>query len=391
MTGNRNAKRAALAAAAVAAALLTVAPATAQNAPGQVASIMTASGPISVQSITSSLEHPWGMAFLPDGRLLVTERPGRLRILSTDNTLSEPLAGTPEVFAVGQGGLLDVALDPDFAQNRLVYLSYAEPGPDGGASTALGRGRLEEDRLSDFEVLFRQQPKVAGENHFGGRIAFAGEQVFLTLGERFKFTPAQDLTGHLGTVVRLDRDGSVPADNPFVDQAGARPEIWSYGHRNIQAAAINPDTGALWVAEMGPLGGDELNLPVAGGNYGWPLVSWGINYNGTDIPDPTTRPEFGDALTYWSPVISPSGMIFYTGEVFPAWQGNALIGGLSAQDLVRLELDGVRVTGEERIPLGARVRDVEQGPDGFVYVLIDEADGDLWRLEPLPVSEALAR
>ena len=376
----------------VALAFSLVAPAAAQNPLEQVDTVMTASGPLAVQNVTGGLEHPWGMAFLPDGRLLVTERPGRLRILDTNHLLSEPLAGTPEVFAVGQGGLLDVALDPDFAQNRLVYLSYAEPGPNGGASTALGRGRLGEGQVTDFEVVFRQVPKVAGENHFGGRIVFspAGE-LFLTLGERFKFSPAQNLSGHLGTVVRINPDGSVPANNPFVNRAGARPEIWSYGHRNIQAAAAHPDTGELWVAEMGPLGGDELNLPAAGGNYGWPLVSWGINYNGTEIADPPTRPEFGDALHYWSPVISPSGMAFYTGAAFPEWRGNALIGGLSAQDLVRLELNGTHVTGEERIPLGTRVRDVEQGPDGFVYVLTDEPDGDVWRLEPLPVREAAAR
>jgi glucose/arabinose dehydrogenase len=328
------------------------------------------------------LVHPWGMDFLPDGRLLVTERPGRLRILQRDGRLSQPLAGTPEVFARGQGGMLDVAVDPEFAKNRLVDLSFSEPG-SGGASTALGRGRLAEDRIEGFQVIFRQEPKVSGPNHFGSRIVFAPDgKLFLTTGERYKFEPAQDVSSHLGKIIRINRDGSTPQDNPLLRVPGAKPEIWSYGHRNIQAAAINPQTGALWVAEMGPRGGDELNVPEPGRNYGWPLVSWGTHYDGTDIPNPPTRPDLADAIKQWTPVISPSGMIFYTGNLFPTWRGNALIGSLSRRGLVRIGVSASNVTGEEIIPLGARIRDVEQGPDGAVYLLTDHQDGHVLRLRP---------
>ncbi len=355
----------------------------AQPAPGEVESVLTSAGPISVRDVTGGLEHPWGVAVLPDGRMLVTERPGRLRIVEPGGSMSDPLAGVPEVFAQGQGGLLDVAVGPDVAETGRVYLSFAEPG-EGGASTALGRGRLADDRIEDFTVIFRQEPKVPGPNHFGTRIVFAPDgTLFLTLGERFKFDPAQDLSNHLGTIVHLNPDGSVPEDNPFVGRADAEPEIWSYGHRNIEAAAIDPETGALWIAEMGPLGGDELNQPEAGGNHGWPVVSWGMHYDGTDIPDPPTRPDFADAVRHWSPVISPSGMIFYTGALFPEWQGSAFIGGLSAHELVRVAIDGRAVVEEERIPLPTRIRDVAEGPDGALYVLTDEADGHLWRIVPL--------
>lgn len=363
-------------AAILAAAMLFITPALAQ----QVQTVQTEAGRVTVTNLASGLNHPWGMAFLPDGRLLVTERAGQLRLLGTDNTLSEPLAGTPEVFNRGQGGLLDVALDPDFESNHLVYLSFAEPG-EGGASTAVGRGRLEEGCIADFEVIFRQTPKVPGPNHFGGRIVFSSEgALFLTMGERFKFEPAQELSNHLGTIVHIKPDGSVPGDNPFVSQADAEDEIWTYGHRNIEAAAIQPGTGALWIAEMGPRGGDELNLIEAGRNYGWPVVSWGQHYDGEDIPDPPTHPRFADARIHWTPVISPSGMEFYTGDMFLEWRGSALIGGLTARGIVRVAFDGLEVTGEERIPLGARIRDVEQAPDGSVYVLTDQADGNIWRL-----------
>ena len=368
----------------VATAFTTV-PVTAQTGiVEQVASVMTEAGPVAVENVVGGLSHPWGMAFLPDGRLLVTERAGDLRILGNDGTLSDPVEGTPTVFAQGQGGLLDVALDPDFDENPFVYLSYARPGPEGSAATALGRGRLVDDRIEDFEVLFTEEPWITGPNHFGGRIVFTPEgHLFLTLGERFQFDPAQDLSNHLGTIIRLNRDGSVPEDNPFAGQVDARDEIWSYGHRNIESAALHPETGALWIAEMGPLGGDELNRPERGRNYGWPVVSWGINYDGTGIPDPPTHPEFADAVKHWTPVISPAGMAFYTSDAFPEWRGSALIGGLSDHGLVRVEIDGQTVTGEERIPLNTRIRDVEQGPDGFVYVLTDKDDGNVWRLAPL--------
>jgi len=342
--------------------------------------IDTKQGAIKVETVAGGLDHPWGLAFLPDGRMLVTEKPGRLRLVAKDGKTLEPLKGVPEVFAEGQGGLLDVALDPDFAANGLVYLSYSESG-EGGTGTAVARGKLADNGLDDVQVIFRQQPKVDRGLHFGSRLAFSPDgKLFVTLGERFKFAPAQDLGTHLGKVVRINPDGSVPQDNPFVGQKGAKPEIWSYGHRNPQGAAIHPETGKLWENEFGPLGGDELNIPAAGANYGWPVVSWGKHYDGTDIPDPPTHPEFADAVYHWNPVISPSGMTFYTADAIPGWKGNLLIGGLSSEAIVRLTLDGEKVTEEERIPMGTRIRDVRQGPDGAVYALTDEGDGKILRL-----------
>jgi len=347
---------------------------------GAETTIDTESGPIKVETIASGLENPWGLAFLPDGRMLVTERPGRLRIIAKDGTKTEPLNGVPELFSQGQGGLLDVKLDPGFASNGLVYLSYAEPG-EGGAGTAVARGKLGDGGLDNVEVIFRQQPKVEGGNHFGGRLAFAPDgKLFVTLGERFKFTPAQDLSNDLGKIVRINPDGTVPQDNPFVGKAGARPEIWSYGHRNPQGAAIHPVTGKLWESEFGPKGGDEVNIPKAGKNYGWPAVSWGSNYDDTPIPPPPTHPEFTDAVAHWNPVISPSGIAFYTADAIPGWKGNLLLAGLSSQAIIRLALDGETVTGEERIPMGARIRDVVQGPDGAVYALTDAVDGSILKL-----------
>lgn len=344
--------------------------------------IETETGPLKVEVIAKGLDHPWGLTFLPDGRMLVTERPGRLRIVAQDGTLSEPLRGLPEIAARGQGGLLDVTLDPDFKDNQLVYFSYAEPG-DGGASTAVARGRLGDNAIDDFEVIYRQVPKTSGGNHFGARLVFSPDgKLFITQGDRFAFDPAQDLASGLGKIVRINPDGSIPADNPFVGQTGARPEIWSYGHRNVQGAAIDPTTGKLWTHEFGPLGGDELNLIEAGRNYGWPLVSWGKHYDGTEIPNPATRPDLTDAVHHWTPVISPSGMTFYTADAIDGWRGNILIGGLSSGGIVRLTLDGDKVTGEERILLGARIRDVRQGPDGSVYALTDESSGKILKLSP---------
>lgn len=343
-------------------------------------SIATETGKIQVETVAEGLNHPWGMAFLPDGRMLVTERAGDLRILNTDGTLSPPLTGVPEVFAKGQGGLLDVALDPNFAENKLVYLSYAEPG-DGDAGTSVARGRLEGNGLEAVQVIFRQTPKASGPNHFGGRLAFAPDgTLFVTLGDRFEFDPAQDLASHLGKIVRINPDGSVPEDNPFIGQQDAQPEIWSLGHRNVESAAIHPETGLLWALEFGPKGGDELNNPVPGGNYGWPEVSWGSHYNAEAIPNPPTRPEFIDAVRQWTPVISPSGTTFYTSEAIPGWAGDLLIGGLSSQSIIRLSLDGDTVASEERIPMGFRIRDVQQGPDGAVYALTDEKQGKVLRL-----------
>ena len=344
--------------------------------------IETEAGGIRVETVASGLARPWALAFLPDGRMLVTERPGNLRILDAGNRLSKPLAGVPEVAAGGQGGLLDVAIDPDFQSNRRVYFSFAEPG-DGGASTAVARGILAEDGLEDVEVVFRQEPKVGGGNHFGSRLAFRGDgTLFVTMGDRFKFDPAQDPSNHIGAIARINPDGSVPDDNPFVGDNTARPEIWSYGHRNVQGAALNPETGELWAHEHGPRGGDEVNIARAGENYGWPLVSMGEHYDGRPIPRPETRPQFAEAIHYWVPSIAPSGMAFYTGGLFPAWRGDILVGALVAQSLVRLSLDGETVTNEERIDLGARIRDVEQGPDGAVYVVTDAADGRILRLTP---------
>jgi glucose/arabinose dehydrogenase len=314
--------------------------------------------------------------------MLVTERRGSLRILDGDFALSEPLSGVPEVFAQGQGGLLDVAIDPEFEANRRVYLSFAEPG-EGGASTAVARGALGEGGLEDVEVIFRQVPKVGCGNHFGSRLVFRGDgTLFVTMGDRFKFDPAQDLSNHIGAIARIYPDGSVPDDNPFVGDASAKPEIWSYGHRNVQGAALNPDSGELWANEHGPRGGDEVNIARAGENYGWPVVSWGNHYDGTPIPDPPSRPQFADAIYYWDPSIATSGMAFYSGDLLPAWRGNLLVGALAAQSLARLSLDGETVTGEERIPIGARVRDVRQGPDGAVYIVTDEANGRILRLSP---------
>jgi glucose/arabinose dehydrogenase len=345
---------------------------------------------IHVVTVASGLEHPWGIAFLPDGRMLVTEKPGRLRVISTDGTLSEPLGGVPEVDARGQGGLLDVALDPDFESNRLIYLSYAEPG-DGGNSTAVARARLSEDgaSLSDAQVIFSQRPKLPSEAHFGSRLVFdRSGNLFVTLGERSapQFRgQAQDLDSHLGKIVRIRTDGSVPHDNPFVAEAGALPEIWSYGHRNIQAAALHPETGELWEIEHGPLGGDELNVAEAGKNYGWPVVSHGVNYDGTPVGTGRAQQEgMEDPLHTWTPVIAPSGMIFYSGSAFPDWRGDLFVGGLKSTALVRLELDGRRVANEERLleDLGKRIRDVVEGPDGALYLLTDEDNGEILRVSP---------
>lgn len=335
------------------------------------------------EELVAGLNHPWGMAFLPDGRLLITERDGQLRVMSSDNELSDPVEGVPEVFNEGQGGLLDVALDPEFASNQYVYLSFSEPGEENKPTTALGRGRFDNNRLSDFEVIFRQHERVEGKNHFGGRIVFSPEgNIFLTLSDRFKFDPAQDNRNHLGTIVHLNRDGSAAEGNPFAGNKNGRAEIWSYGHRNIEAAAFDPATDKLWVAEMGPKGGDELNLIEPGKNYGWPVVSWGEHYDGKDIPDPSTRPEFADATIHWTPVISPSGMVFYQGDLFSEFKGNMLIGGLTAKGIVCVEINGEDAKEVGRIDLGERIREVEQAPDGSIYALTDKSNGAVLRLTP---------
>ena len=346
----------------------------------------TRHGPVRLVTVAEGLEHPWGMAFLPDGRVLVTERPGRLRIVARDGTVGPALDGVPAVDATGQGGLLGVALDPDYASNRLVYLSYAEPR-EGGNGTAVARGRLDERGLADVEVIFRQQPTVRGGHHFGSRLVFARDgRLFVTLGERnSERARAQTLDSHLGKVVRIERDGGVPGDNPFVGRAGALPEIWSYGHRNVQGAALHPGTGELWINEHGPKGGDELNRTLAGLNYGWPIVSHGVEYSGAKISDSPTAPGIEPPVHYWVPSIATSGLLFYTGDRFPGWRGNAFVGGLKSEHLSRLEMDGNKVVHEEvllRGVLDQRVRDVAQGPEGFIYLLTDEDNGRLLRIEP---------
>ncbi len=347
----------------------------------QPGTIDTSAGRVQVEPFAIGLSHPWGMVFLPDGRMLVTERPGPLRIVSTGGAVSAPLGGVPEVYARGQGGLLDVALDPDFDANRLVYLSYAEPR-EGGAATAVARGQLDGDRLTDVDVIFRQQPAYEGGLHFGSRLVFARDgTLFITLGERFEFDPAQDLGSHLGKIVRINPDGSVPPDNPFVGREDALPEIWSYGHRNVQGADLHPETGALWAAEFGPRGGDEVNIPEAGKNYGWPLVSWGRHYTMMPIPDPPSRPDLATSVYHWTPSVSPSGMSFYTGDLFPEWTGDLFLGGLSSRALIRLVIDGNRIAAEERLDMDARIRHVRGGPDGALYLLIDADDGAIWRLK----------
>ena len=364
-------------------------PATSGIAAPHAAPAPAQSSRVKIEEVASGLEVPWSLAFLPDGRMLVTERVGRLRYVAPDGALSAPIQGVPAVHAQGQGGLLDVALSPTFSDDGVIYLSYAEPGEGNDlATTALGRGRLAGERIEDWQVIFRQAPRLASGHHFGSRIVFDGEgHLFLALGENNQRPTSQKLDHLQGKVVRLHLDGSVPADNPFVGQEGVRPEIWSYGHRNQQGAARHPVTGALWTSEHGPRGGDEVNIPAAGKNYGWPLATYGINYSGQPIPEATGTAAPGTEPPHYYFERSPglSGMAFYTHERFPAWQGSLFLGGLATMDLIRLQLDGDAVVAEERL-LGdrkTRVRDVRQGPDGYLY-LLSEADGKILRLGLMP-------
>jgi len=338
-------------------------------------------------NVARGLANPWAVAFLPDGRFLVTERAGRLRIVEANGRLREPLAGLPPVDAGGQCGLLDVVIDPKFADNAWVYWSYAEAG-EGGNSTAVARGKLQGNRLAEVQVIFRQLPKVSSTLHCGSRLVFDREgRLFVVLGDRFsRKDDAQKLDNHLGKVVRIAADGKVPADNPFVATAGAKPEIWSLGHRNMQGAALHPQTGELWASEHGPQGGDEINVVRAGLNYGWPLVTYGRNYGiGTRIGEEGPKAGFEQPLKHWVPTsVAPSGMVFLTSERYPGWKGSLFVGTLRTQSLLRLEFDGTRFVSEE-VLLGdrkVRIRDVRQGPDGLIYVLTDSADGQLLRLDP---------
>ena len=335
--------------------------------------------------VTKGLEHPWALAFLPDGRMLVTERPGRLRLIADGRLQRKAISGVPKVAARGQGGLLDVVLHPGYAANGWLYLSFAAPSRRG-AHTAVVRARLDGNRLVDLETIFSANNISSGTGHFGSRLAFGGDgKLYVTVGERRDSDRAQDLDAHNGTTVRLNDDGTVPGDNPFLNTAGALPEIYSYGHRNPQGLARHPGSGAIWLNEHGPQGGDEVNIVKAGVNYGWPVITFGRSYSGFRIGEGSAKPGMEQPVLHWTPSIAPSGMAFYTGDKFPAWRGNLFVGSLKFRHLVRIELDGERVVAQERLLENAfgRVRDVRQGPDGLLYLLTDQDDGVLIRLEPV--------
>ena len=380
--------------------------AVAASALGQPMTVSSTAGDIRIERL-ATLEFPWGMAYLPDGRLLITEKPGRLRIWS-NGRLSEPVSGLPQVSYLGtqgeQGGLLDVAVDPNFARNGFIYLSYSEAAEKSNqlAETgdarfsnyldmsdnsirggAVARARLDGNALRDVQVIWRQTPKTIGRGHFGHRLVFAPDgKLLITSGDRMRFDPAQDMNSNLGKVLRINTDGTLPADNPFAGKKDARGDIYSVGHRNILAATIYAPSGRLWVFEMGPLGGDEVNIVEAGKNYGWPEVSNGDNYDSSAIIDHPSSKEFQAPVRTWTPVISPSGAMFYDGSLFANWRGNLLVGGLSSMALVRLTTDGTRISNEERIDMGRRIRDVIQAPDGAILAIVDAPKGDLLRLTP---------
>ncbi len=344
---------------------------------------------LDVTVVASGLEHPWAVEPLPDGDFLVTERPGRMRIVSASGSVGEPLRGLPEVVSGRQAGLLDVALSPSFESDRTIYWSFSEPR-DGGNATSVARGVLSADRrsLEQVSVILRTMPAYSNNHHYGSRLAFGPDgKLYVTVGERSDRSmrpQAQQMDSHLGKTLRINPDGSVPDDNPFVGQEGARPEIWTLGHRNAQGAAFDSD-GRYWQVEHGTRGGDELNLIERGNNYGWPLVAYGIEYSGDPIPNAVTQMEgMTQPVYYWDPVIAPSGAQFYSGDAFPQWRGSLFIGSMGATRLVRLSIEGNRVVGEEHLLVdrGKRVRDVRQGPDGFLYIVTDEDDGELWRLSP---------
>jgi glucose/arabinose dehydrogenase len=349
--------------------------------------ITTEEHALRVVRLVERLEHPWGLAFLPDGRMLVTERAGRLRIVGKDFRLEpEPVQGLPAITAHGQGGLLDVALHPRYSENGLVYISYSARG-DGGISTEVARGRLAGGKLEGVQVIFRQLPKSGAGQHFGSRLVFDRDGLlYITLGDRGDQRRAQRPDDHAGSVIRLHDDGSVPRDNPYASRPGWRPEKYTIGNRNMQGAALHPQTGVLWTNEHGPQGGDEVNIIRAGANYGWPVITYGANYGtGTKIGEGTQKPGMEQPLHYWVPSIAPSGMAFYTGDRFPKWRGDLFVGALRDAMLVRLKLDGDKVVKEERMLKNAlgRIRDVRSGPDGFIYLLTDESNGVLARLEPV--------
>jgi aldose sugar dehydrogenase len=384
--------------AAIAVALLVAFPAPESPA----AELQTKAGVVNVEPL-AKLDNPWGMTFLPDGMLLITEKPGRMRFFE-GGKLSNPIGGVPKVAFRGQGGLLDVEIDPKFAENKLVYISYAEPAAEQPPGTkddidqrlgtffrgddpqikngAVARAKLDGNELKDLKVIWRQEPQI-GRGHFGGRLIFAPDgKLFILSGERQRFEPAQDPRSALGGVVRINADGSVPQDNPFAGKDGYRPDLYTKGNRNPLGGAIYPPTGELWINEMGPKGGDELNVIKPGRNYGWPVVCEGTHYNDAPIPHHDTRPEFEKPLKFWNPVISPSGMMFYNGSKFPQWKGNAFIGGLSSKALIRLAIDNGKVAEEERLNTNFRVRDMIEAPDGAILLLSDGPQGELLRLTP---------
>ncbi len=343
--------------------------------------------PFKVIPLIADLEHPWGMAFLPDGNILVTERPGRLRLVKNGKLLPQAISGLPNIKSLGQGGLLDIVLHPDYANNGWLYFSYSEPGT-GGIGTAVSRARLKDLQLVDLETIFRMNIKSGGGLHFGSRLLFDRQGlIYITVGERGDKDRAQQLNDHRGSVIRLHDDGRVPEDNPFINQAGRKAEIYSYGHRNPQGISLHPQTGEVWIHEHGPQGGDELNRIQAAKNYGWPVITYGVNYGfGTKIGEGTHKAGMEQPNYYWVPSIAPSGMTFYTGDKFPEWQNNIFIGSLKFQLLVRLEMQAGKVVKEERLLKGelGRIRDVHTGPDGYLYLLIDKSEnGAIVRLEPL--------
>lgn len=366
---------------ALALGLLPAAGAVAQDA------VESSAGPVKLVELASGLSTPWSLAFLPDGSMLVTERGGQMRHVSTDGKVSAPIAGLPEVHAEGQGGLLDVVLGPDFARDGRIYFSYAEPTRRGARTSVAGAHLdLANLRLDDVRKVFSQNDDPSGRHHWGSRLVFAPDgTLFITLGDRFFHRDkAQRLDNHFGKIVRIRPDGSTPDDNPFVAKQGALADIWSYGHRNLQGAALNPATGVLWTHEHGPQGGDEVNVGVPGGNYGWPVITHGREYgSGARIGEGTARSDVIEPVKVWIPSIAPSGMLFYTGEAFPAWRGSLFVGALSGQVLSRLVLNGDKVVDEERLlgGLGVRIRDVRQGPDGLIY-LLDERRGRILKLMP---------
>ena len=367
--------------------LMTLAAAVACAAEPGAQVVATEKGKVRLEVFAGGLEKPWGLAFLPDGRALVTEKAGRLRIVTKDGQLGEPLGGIPRVDTTGQGGLLDVAIDPSFPQNQTIFLSYAEPRGAGQNATAVARARLGDAGLEDVRVIFQQQPAMSGGHHFGSRLVFGRDgTLFVTLGDRnIGRDKVQALDTDVGKVVRIDRDGKPPADNPLRNERGARPELWSLGHRNIQGAALHPDTGELWTNEHGPKGGDELNRTLGGRNYGWPLVTYGVEYSGAKVSDKQQAPGLEPPVHYWVPSIGTSGLAFYTGSALPAWRGNAFVGGLATKELARLEMRDGKVVHEERLfkkELGKRIRTVVNGPDGALYLLTDESDGQILRVVP---------